>query len=86
MTNRKQQLITLEDIFVEILESCQTVDVADSEFKHQIHQDHELRDSYRRWCDEQGEHERNGFRNWCAEYIAQREEVWDTLSDYDNQD
>lgn len=44
-----------------------------------------MRQNYRDWCRERGEHERRAFRDWCEEYIAQREEVWDTLSDYNDE-
>lgn len=75
----------MEDItefFIQVLEHCRSVDMAEAEFKRQINEDLELKQSYRDWCDISGESERDGFRDFCEEYIATQEEVWDTLKEF----
>jgi len=76
----------MEDItqlFIEILHQADSVDVAESEFKKMIGEDEELHHRYREWCHEVGSSERKGFLDFCDEYLADRESVWDNLSDFD---
>lgn len=48
--------------------------------------DEELRRRYKEYCREVGSTERNGFMDFCEEYMDGQDEVWDALSDYDNQE
>lgn len=75
-----------EDIasyMVQLLEHSRTVDVADAEFRRIMADDPELRDAYREWCRENGYNPRTGFRDYAEEYLENRESVWDSLSDFD---
>lgn len=79
-------LSDMEDIteyFIEILNQTHSIDIAESEFKRTIADDDELHALYRRWCQEVGSSEKNGFIDFCEEYVDDRNEVWDTLNDYD---
>lgn len=75
----------ITDLFEQILKHNRAVDLAEAEFKRMIADDDELHEQYREWCDETGHTERRGFLDFAEEYIADQNEVWDTLNDeYDN--
>ena len=61
----------ITELFLAILHEADSLDVAESEFK------------YRDWCHEVGNSERNGFIDFCEEYLQDRDEVWDNLNDFD---
>lgn len=71
----------LTEMFVALLDSHGSVDVADAEFKRIIADDSELHDRYREWCEENGHSERHGFLDFAEEYIANQNSVWDSLTD-----
>ncbi len=76
----------ITDLFLDILHQADSVDVAEAEFKKMIGADSELHARYREWCHEVGSSERNGFLDFCEEYLEQRDEIWDSLSDSDDID
>jgi hypothetical protein len=71
---------------ITLIDSHQSLDLAEAEFKRIIADDHELRTQYREWCQEYGSTERNGFYDFGEEYITNRESVWDSLSDFDDEE
>lgn len=73
----------LTQLFISILQEADSLDVAESEFKKLIGEDDELHRQYSDWCHEVGNTERRGFLDFCEEYLADREEMWDNLSDFD---
>lgn len=73
----------ITDIFIDVLQQAGSVDMAKAEFKKMIWVDEDLHKAYREWCHEVGNNERNGFVDFCEEYLSDREEVWDNLSDFD---
>lgn len=76
----------MEDIteyFISLLHQHQSVDIAEAEFKRAIAADDAFRAEYRRWCHQVGDSEKNGFVNFCREYLEERNEVWESLNDYD---
>ncbi len=78
--------MTMEDItdyFINLLNEHQSLDIAESEFKRAIAEDENLRAEYREWCQLEGNSEKNGFLDFCREYLDDRNEVWETLNDYD---
>lgn len=75
----------IEQYFEALLSEHHSVDIADSDFKMRIAENPELRAKYREWCHLVGSTERLGFRDWCAEYLESRDSVWDSLTDYDEQ-
>ncbi len=66
-----------------IIHQSGAVDIAEAEFKRMLADDSDLRSEYRDWCDEMGYSERTGFSDYAEEYISNREEKWDSLTDYD---
>lgn len=68
---------------VQLLEDSRTIDVADAEFRRIMADDPLMRDAYREWCLENGYNPRTGFRDYAEEYLENRESVWDSLNDYD---
>lgn len=78
-------MYNLEDIFRELIINHKSVDIADSEFKKMIAEDNELRQLYKDWCHEVGSTERLGFRDFCHEYIENQESIWESLTDYDEE-
>lgn len=73
----------LTNYIISLIETNGSIDVAEAEFKRILSDDHELRDQYREWCDENGYSPRRGFAEFAEEYNESREAVWDSLSDYD---
>ena len=73
-------------LLINLIEEHHGSDLAEAEFKRILADDTELRDQYREWCDERGYAMRNGFRDFADEYSAERDSIWDTLEDYDDND
>lgn len=69
--------------FIAVLNEAGSVDVAEAEFKRLVADDHDLKAEYTEWCNENGSSFRNGFLDFCEEYLASRNSIWDTLTDYD---
>lgn len=76
----------MEDIteyFINIIEQFPSLDIAEAEFKRAVAEDDELRALYRTWCHEVGSSEKNGFMDFSEEYMEGRNDIWNSLSDYD---
>lgn len=73
----------ITEIFVEYLDNYGSVDIAESEFKKNIHENPDLKAAYRQWCSDEGSSEKNGFFDFAEQYLSDRNEVWDSLTDYD---
>lgn len=73
----------ITDYFVSIITQSSSVDMAISEFKRQLADDVELRNMYREWCRDNGVSEKHGFAEFCEEYVDGQNEIWDSLTDYD---
>ena len=74
----------IEDIteyFDSLLQEYNSADIAEDEFKKQIHEDHDLHARYREWCRQVGSTERNGFMDYCEEYLESEENIFDSLRD-----
>lgn len=76
-------LENITDYFIELLRQADSVDIAIAEFKKNIAEDSELRAAYKAWCQEQGTSERHGFTDFCEEYVDSQNDVWNSLTDYD---
>lgn len=77
---------TIVPLIENILSQAPMLDDAEAEFKRMIGEDPDLRRAYRDWCHEMGYTERNGFRDYCQEYLDGQNEIWDYLTDYDNEE
>lgn len=71
----------ITDFFNEMLRLYGSVDIAEAEFKKQLHEDADLHQRYREWCHEVGSSEKNGFMDYCEEYIESQKSIWDNLKD-----
>lgn len=71
--------------FINLIHESRSIDIAESEFRRSLADDEELKAAYRRWCEEEGYSEKTGFSDFCAEYIEGRNEVWESLTDYDDE-
>ena len=67
--------------FDDYLRQYGSIDIAESEFKKNIHEDRDLHEAYREWCHMVGSSEKNGFRDYCEEILSSQDDVWQTLSD-----
>lgn len=76
---------SITEIFVEYLDNYGSVDIAESEFKKNIHENPELKAAYRQWCSDEGSSEKNGFFDFAEGYLSNQNEVWDSLTDYDDE-
>lgn len=84
--NENQNLTMKEitELFNSIIEEAPSLDIAESEFKQSLIDNPELRKAYREYCHEQGSSEKRGFLDYAEQYCDDRNEVWESLSDYDN--
>lgn len=76
----------LEDFFDQIIEQTKSIDIAEAEFKRQLADDAELAAEYTEWCTIRETTERNGFREYCEEYLEQQNDVFNSLTDYDEEE
>lgn len=77
-------MIDITAVFTHYIEQYDSVDIAESEFKKDMHEDAELKNAYREWCHEVGSTEKRGFMDFCEEYLDNKNDIWDSLSsDYD---
>ncbi|HJE39922.1 MAG: hypothetical protein C7K11_03160 [Candidatus Amulumruptor caecigallinarius] len=76
----------LIQIFNDILRQAGSVDIAEAEFKRQLHEDAHLKKMYREWCREVGSSEKLGFLDYCDEYLESQDDIWQTLNDFDNEE
>ncbi len=74
----------LEDYFVSIIDQSSSADMAEAEFRRSLVDDENLRRRYKAYCKEIGTSEKNGFMDFCEEYLSGRNEMWNSLDDYDN--
>lgn len=74
----------ITEYFIYIIEQSPSYDIAEAEFKRSLADDSELRAAYSRWCHEVGSSEKCGFMDFCQEYRDDRNEIWNSLSDYDD--
>lgn len=70
-------------IFNKIIHQNKSIDVAEYEFKKMIADDAELRENYKEWCHAVGSTEKQGFFDYCDEFKNSQDDIWDSLSDYD---
>lgn len=73
----------ITELFQQLLHQNRSVDIAEAEFKKLIHEDADLREQYRDWCDAVGSSEKMGFLDYCDEYLESQDSIYDTLNDYD---
>lgn len=75
----------LTDLFISIIKQTPSIDMAEAEFKRSLADDEDLRRRYRNWCREEGTTEKHGFIDFCEEYVDGLNEVWDNLTDYNDE-
>lgn len=73
----------ITELFLQLLHQYKSVDIAEAEFKRMLHEDTDLKEEYREWCDAVGSSEKMGFLDYCDEYMDSQESIYDTLNDYD---
>lgn len=73
----------IEKLFNRYISQYGSVDIAEAEFKKDMHEDADMRNLYREWCRMTGSTEKNGFLDYCDEYLDSQNDAWNTLNDYD---
>ncbi len=76
----------ITEIIENLLNESPMLADAEAEFKRMIGEDSDLRRNYREWCHEMGYTERNGFREYGLEYLDGKNEIWNYLTDYDDEE
>ena len=76
-------MMDITEIFDRYICQYSSIDIANSEFKKDLHEDSELRETYKEWCHTVGSTEKNGFIDYAEEYLESQNDVWNNLSDYD---
>lgn len=74
----------ITDIFVQYINQNDSYDIAESQFKMDVAENPELHAAYRQWCNEVGSSEKDGFRDFCDEHSEGIDDMWNALSDYDD--
>lgn len=69
--------------FINLMHESSSLDMAEAEFRRSLIGDEDMRTAYKEWCEEHGFSEKNGFSEFCEEYMENKNEMWDSLSDYD---
>ena len=75
----------ITDLFVSIIREADSLDMAEAEFRRALVDDEQLRREYRAYCKEIGTSEKNGFMDFCEEYMSDQDDVWQNLSNYDDE-
>lgn len=73
----------ISTIIKELLVQFGSIDIAESEFKRIINEEHSLMTEFKEWCEEMGYKEKDAFEQFCHEFLDNHESVFDTLSEYD---
>lgn len=76
----------ITDLFLTIIHQSHSSDMAEAEFRRMLVDDPALRRQYREYCREEGCSERRGFLDFCENYFENQNDVWNSLSDFDNQE
>ena len=76
----------ITDFFISIIKQSHSADLAEATFRQALVDDPELRREYRNFCHEQGYSEKRGFLDFCNEYMENRDEMWDSLNDYNDEE
>lgn len=79
-----QEYTDILDLFMSLLRQHRSTDIAEDTFKKMIHEDQQLRARYRDWCHDNGSSEKSGFLDFCDEYLAGQDSVYDSLSDFND--
>lgn len=73
----------LTSYFEQLIRTHRSIEIAEVEFHRMRDEDPELNADYLLWCRENDTTPKAGFRDFCDDFLSQDEEVWDSLSDYD---
>lgn len=73
----------ITEVFNHYLDQYDSIDIAEAEFKKNLHEDSRLRDKYREWCHNVGSTEKSGFIDYAEEYVENQNDVWNSLNDFD---
>lgn len=76
----------ITELFISIIQQSHSADMAEAEFRRTLVDDPSLRKVYKEYCHEVGSSERRGFLDFCHAYMESQDEVWNTLSDFDDQE
>lgn len=76
-------MLDITEIFDRYISQYSSIDIANSEFKKDLHEDQQLREAYKEWCHNVGSSEKNGFIDYAEEYMESQNDVWNNLSDFD---
>lgn len=76
-------MLDITEIFDRYISQYSSIDIANSEFKKDLHEDSQLREAYKEWCHNVGSSEKNGFIDYAEEYLESQNDVWNNLSDFD---
>lgn len=69
--------------YISLLEQFRTVRLAEQEFRRQMDDDPNMQAEYIRWCEENEFTPRDGLSEFGTIYIEEREERWESLNDFD---
>ncbi len=74
----------ITELFLTIIHQSPSLDIAESEFRQMLIDDPELKRAYKEYCRNEGTSERRGFKDFCETYMEGQDDVWNSLSDFDN--
>lgn len=80
------QIMDIEDIIRTIIDQNRSIDFVESEFQRMLNDDAEIKAAYQEWCDDLGLSPKTGYIEYIEEIMESRNSVWDTLSEFGDDD
>lgn len=80
------QIMDIEDIIRTIIDQNRSIDFVESEFQRMLNDDAEIKTAYQEWCDDLGLSPKTGYIEYIEEIMESRNSVWDTLSEFGDDD
>lgn len=75
------------EIFFRLLDDLRSVREAESEFLRQLDSEPIMASDFDQWCAENGYRRRSeAIREMADRYLEERESIWQSLRDYDNEE
>lgn len=74
------------ELYTQLLDDLRSVREANKEFIRQLESDNKMMAEFTDWCNENGYRRKNEALEELAESVLeQRESIWESLKDYDNE-
>lgn len=76
----------IAEYYISLLEQFRSIAVAEQEFRRHMEDDEDMQKAYLEWCEINEFSPREGLREFGTQYIEAREDRWNSLDDFDEND